>query len=267
MGRRNRRIMLTLAAVALAALVAWLVLAGRQGAPALLSPLGHALGVVCMEFPSPDLPPWIDAFPREVPCPPVVYLDLAIARVAQALPAAGGAGPPLGALLAGPSGFSSAVCSRAGQASSSPLAPGSPSSDTCLGEPVRYTRSGTRRSLAQRHDVARCPCHPPAGRRWHPSCGRVGWQRHPLEWRRAMQSQPVSSPALLADLDALTDRMAATLERLRRARDLLAAQSDTGDAPLDAPPLRRLTEETEQLIATGDALVAAVEALARQPRS
>ena len=82
-----------------------------------------------------------------------------------------------------------------------------------------------------------------------------------------MQSQPVSSAALLADLDALTDRMAATLERLRRARGLLAAQLDTGDAPLDAPPLRRLTEETEQLIATGDALVAAVEALARQPRS
>ena len=82
-----------------------------------------------------------------------------------------------------------------------------------------------------------------------------------------MQPQPVRSSALLAELDALIDRMAAALERLRRARSLLAAQSESGDAPLDAAPLRRLAEEADRLIATGDTLVAEVEALGRQSRS
>ena len=82
-----------------------------------------------------------------------------------------------------------------------------------------------------------------------------------------MQPQPVRSSALLAELDALIDRMAAALERLRHARSRLAAQVESGDEPLDAAPLRRLAEEADQLIATGDTLVAEVEALGRQPRS
>ncbi len=82
-----------------------------------------------------------------------------------------------------------------------------------------------------------------------------------------MQPQPVRSSALLADLDALIDRMAAALERLRRARSRLAEQVESGDEPLDAAPLRRLAEEADRLIATGDTLAAEVEALGRQPRS
>ena len=82
-----------------------------------------------------------------------------------------------------------------------------------------------------------------------------------------MQPQPVRSSALLAELDALIDRMAAALERLRHARSLLAAQVESGDAPVDAVPLRHLAEEADRLIATGDTLVAEVEALDRQPRS
>ena len=82
-----------------------------------------------------------------------------------------------------------------------------------------------------------------------------------------MQPQPVRSAALLAELDALIDRMAAALERLRHARSRLAAQVESGDKPLDAAPLRRLAEEADQLIATGDTLVVEVEALGRQPRS
>ncbi len=82
-----------------------------------------------------------------------------------------------------------------------------------------------------------------------------------------MQPQPVRSSALLADLDALIDRMAAALERLRRARSRLAEQVESGDEPIDAAPLRRLAEEADRLIATGDTLAAEVEALGRQPRS
>ena len=101
MDRRNRRAVLTLAAVALVALLAGLAVAGRHGAPAPLAPLGRALGVVCMEYPPADLPPDVCAFPREVPCPPAVYLLELGARVVQALPAGGQVGPPTGALLAG----------------------------------------------------------------------------------------------------------------------------------------------------------------------
>jgi hypothetical protein len=82
-----------------------------------------------------------------------------------------------------------------------------------------------------------------------------------------MQPQPVRSSTLLAELDTLTDRMAAALERLRHARGILATEVRAEDVPLDVAPCRRLAEESDRLIATGDTLVAAVEARARQPHS
>ena len=82
-----------------------------------------------------------------------------------------------------------------------------------------------------------------------------------------MQPQPVRSSTLLAELDTLTDRIAVALERLRHARVILTAEVGADDVPLDAAPCRRLAEESDRLIATGDTLVATVEARARQPQS
>ncbi len=82
-----------------------------------------------------------------------------------------------------------------------------------------------------------------------------------------MQPQPVRSSTLLAELDTLTDRMAAALERLHHARGILAAEVGADDVTLDVAPCRRLAEESDRLIATGDTFLAAVEARARQPHS
>ena len=71
-----------------------------------------------------------------------------------------------------------------------------------------------------------------------------------------MQSLPVRFSTLLAELDTLTDRMAAALERLRHARGILAAEVEADDVPVDAAPCRRLAEEPDRLIATSVSPVA-----------
>jgi hypothetical protein len=75
----------------------------------------------------------------------------------------------------------------------------------------------------------------------------------------------VNCSALLAELDALIDRMAAALGRLRHVRATLAVQLEVGDARIDLAALQRLAEETDRLTAVADE-AAAVAPLAGQPR-
>ena len=75
---------------------------------------------------------------------------------------------------------------------------------------------------------------------------------------------PDNSAALLAELDALADRMAAVLDRLRAFRATLAEQVAAGDVRLDLAALQRLSEETDHLTATGEALAGDVGLLAKR---
>ena len=63
-----------------------------------------------------------------------------------------------------------------------------------------------------------------------------------------------NSTALLNELDALGDRLAAVLGRVRAFRADLAAQLAADDVRLDVAALQRLAEETDRLAATGEAL-------------
>ena len=69
-----------------------------------------------------------------------------------------------------------------------------------------------------------------------------------------LPSQPVNYSPLLAELDALIDRMAAALGRLRQVRATLAGQLEVGDARIDLAALQRLAEETNRLRACLESL-------------
>jgi hypothetical protein len=75
-----------------------------------------------------------------------------------------------------------------------------------------------------------------------------------------------NSLALLSELDALAERMASALERVRAFRTTLAKQLAGGDAPIDLAALQRLAEETDRLTATGAEGAADAVVLVRQLR-
>ena len=77
---------------------------------------------------------------------------------------------------------------------------------------------------------------------------------------------PDNSLALLSELDALAERMAAALGRLRALRATLAKQLAGGDAPIDLAALQRLAEETDRLTATGAEVATDAVVLVRQLR-
>ena len=67
---------------------------------------------------------------------------------------------------------------------------------------------------------------------------------------------------LLAELDALAERLAAALGGLQALRATLAGQLAAGDARVDLAALQRLAEETDRLTAAGAALAVDAPALA-----
>jgi len=79
-----------------------------------------------------------------------------------------------------------------------------------------------------------------------------------------MQSETGGSPPLLAELDALLARLSEALERMRRARALLAERLAAGDEPIESVTLERLVVETDGLIARGDQLAAVAEEMAER---
>ncbi len=79
-----------------------------------------------------------------------------------------------------------------------------------------------------------------------------------------MQSESGGSPPLLAELDALLARLTRALERMRRARALLADRLAAGVEPIEPVTLERLIAETDELIARGDQLSAVAEELAER---
>ena len=72
---------------------------------------------------------------------------------------------------------------------------------------------------------------------------------------------------LLAELDALAERLAVALGGLRALRAALAGQLAAGDARVDLAALQRLAEETDRLTAAGAEVAADATALAGQLRS
>ena len=75
-----------------------------------------------------------------------------------------------------------------------------------------------------------------------------------------------TSAALLTELDALADRIAAVLGRLRAFRASLAEQLAAGDVRLDLATLQRLAEETDRLTAVGDRIAGDAGTLVGQLR-
>ncbi len=74
------------------------------------------------------------------------------------------------------------------------------------------------------------------------------------------------SPGLLAELDALAERLAVALGGLRALRATLAGQLAAGDARLDPAALQRLAEETDRLSAAGAKIAGDAGTLVRQLR-
>ena len=74
------------------------------------------------------------------------------------------------------------------------------------------------------------------------------------------------SEGLLAELDALGERLAVALRGLRALRASLAGQLAVGDARVDLATLQRLAEETDRLTAAGAEVAAEAAALAGQLR-
>ena len=72
--------------------------------------------------------------------------------------------------------------------------------------------------------------------------------------------------ALLAELDALIDRLAAALGRLRHVRAALVGQLEVGDARIDLAALQRLAEETNRLSEASDEAAAEAAALTKRSR-
>ncbi|HEX2184004.1 MAG TPA: hypothetical protein VHN78_00690 [Chloroflexota bacterium] len=75
-----------------------------------------------------------------------------------------------------------------------------------------------------------------------------------------------NSAALLTELDALAERIAAVLGRLRAFRASLAGHQAVGDVRLDLAALQRLAEETDRLTAAGDEIAGDAGTLVRQLR-
>ena len=121
---------------------------------------------------------------------------------------------------------------------------------------------------AARPDVGR-PSGPPMARgaaaRQVVGPPAAGATTHIIPSGAGLPSQRVNCSALLAELDALIDRMAAALGRLRHVRATLAVQLEVGDARIDLAALQRLAEETDRLTAVADEAAAAA-ALAGRPR-